>query len=618
MSTKKRVVSTTAPATIIAIWAGAAVFTLAAITWIALIAGSTIEQVNPDLSRDPGEFLIAIKLLGTGRAAWPLTATIILLLLLAGLGTAGWNGWRWWTRAGSKRTRIDPAGKHLGKGDDVSSITLPAVQTKAAELGISTELPPGFTIGVSIYGIPLLGSWEDTRIVFAGPRTGKTTCMAIPAVLDAPGACVTTSNKRDLLDATRDVRAAGGRPVWVFDPQGVANEPATWWWNPLTYILAGRQTRTMDERAAKLAAHFASGSRDPGAKGDAHFDGAGERLLANLLLAAALAGKPITTVYAWVSIETDPAPVNALRDHGFRLRANAVEGLQAKDGKYRGSVYATAIEMAACLAIDRIAEWITPGDTDRPEFVPTDFVTGTGTLYALSREGGGSAGPLTTALTAIVCDAAEEYATRCGGRVPVPFMAVLDEAANVCAWRDLPKLYSHYGSRGIILDTYLQSWSQAVGVWGDAGAKALKSAANIVSYGGGIDETDFLGDLVKLVGTHWTEKRSVSASRQGRTVSTHTEKEDIFEVADLAAWPKGRGLIFSSGNRVTIARLLPWMAGPHAEQVRASINTHDPRATSRLAQLAKDAEEFIAAADDPFPDLPTTDPTERLATRGAA
>ena len=42
---------------------------------------------------------------------------------------------------------------------------------------------------------------------------------------------------------------------------------------------------------------------------------------------------------------------------------------------------------------------------------------------------------------------------------------VLDEAANVCRWRDLPNLYSHYGSRGIILMTILQSWSQGVEVW---------------------------------------------------------------------------------------------------------------------------------------------------------
>ncbi|MFM9653718.1 conjugal transfer protein, partial [Streptomyces galilaeus] len=73
-----------------------------------------------------------------------------------------------------------------------------------------------------------------------------------------------TSNKRDVVDATRDVRAEAG-PVWVFDPQGIALENPTWWWNPLSYV-------TDEVRAAKLADHFASGSRDPGAKTDAYFD----------------------------------------------------------------------------------------------------------------------------------------------------------------------------------------------------------------------------------------------------------------------------------------------------------------------------------------------------------
>ncbi|WP_225224449.1 TraM recognition domain-containing protein [Cellulomonas sp. JH27-2] len=52
-----------------------------------------------------------------------------------------------------------------------------------------------------------------------------------------------------------------------------------------------------------------------------------------------------------------------------------------------------------------------------------------------------------------------------GGRLDVPLLGVLDEAANVCRWSQLPNLYSHFGSRGIVLMTILQSWSQGVQVW---------------------------------------------------------------------------------------------------------------------------------------------------------
>ena len=78
----------------------------------------------------------------------------------------------------------------------------------------------------------------------------------MPAILDAPGAVVSTSNKRDVVDGTRGVREPTA-PVWVFDPQKIAQEEPDWWWNPLSYV-------TDEEKAYKLTQHFAVGSRDPG------------------------------------------------------------------------------------------------------------------------------------------------------------------------------------------------------------------------------------------------------------------------------------------------------------------------------------------------------------------
>ena len=70
--------------------------------------------------------------------------------------------------------------------------------------------------------------------------------------------------------------------------------------------------------------------------------------------------------------------------------------------------------------------------------------------------------------------------------MPSPLVGVLDEAANVCRWKDLPDLYSHFGSRGIVLMTILQSWAQGVECWGERGMEKLWSAANIRVYGGGV------------------------------------------------------------------------------------------------------------------------------------
>ncbi|AMM31634.1 Conjugative transfer gene complex protein [Sinomonas atrocyanea] len=361
-------------------------------------------------------------------------------------------------RRRSKRSRVDAAAQHMATGRDLRALSLAGATATAQRLGVRGS--PGVPVGRTVLGRQMVyGSWEDMHLDVWGPRTGKTTSRAVPAILAAPGAVLVTSNKRDIVDATRDVRAADG-PVWVFDPQSVALEEPSWWWNPLSYV-------TDEVRAARLADNFASGSRGPDAKTDAYFDPAGQDLLAGLLLAAALDHRPITQVHTWLTRPADDTAVDILRAHGFTQTADAVGGVVNAPEKQRGGVYGTALQMASCLTNRQIAHWITPqGKGDgRPQFDPAGFVRSKGTLYSLSKEGKGTAGPLVTALTVAVVGAAEELAVHSsGGRLATPMVGVLDEAANVCRWRELPNLYSHYGSRGLVLMTILQSWSQGVEV----------------------------------------------------------------------------------------------------------------------------------------------------------
>ncbi len=50
------------------------------------------------------------------------------------------------------------------------------------------------------------------------------------------------------------------------------------------------------------------------------------------------------------------------------------------------------------------------GRRRRLQFNPDEFVRGTDTLYSLSKEGAGTAGPLVTALTVATVEAAERLA----------------------------------------------------------------------------------------------------------------------------------------------------------------------------------------------------------------
>lgn len=147
---------------------------------------------------------------------------------------------------------------------------------------------------------------------------------------------------------------------------------------------------------------------------------------------------------------------------------------------------------------------------------------------------------------------------------------VLDEAANICRIPDLPDKYSHYGSKGILLKTFLQSWAQGEAVWGDKGMAKLWGAANVRGVGRGVADGRFLEELSKIVGTHDRRTHTTTSSRHGRTHSTTLRRENILDVADLAAMPQGRALLLVSGARPALVRLVHWSETCDAERVRAS------------------------------------------------
>ncbi|WP_235686935.1 type IV secretory system conjugative DNA transfer family protein [Tomitella gaofuii] len=518
----------------------------------------------------PGNPIAVPIQLVSGDLTWPTAATVIAVLLVAGsLGlfiAAGiWRG-----RRIGRRTRVDARAQHLGRGRQLDSISEAGARTTAKRLGVAED-NPGVAIGRAVDGKKMLyAGWEDLHVDIWGPRTGKTTSRVIPAILDAPGAVVTTSNKRDVVDATRLIREQAGQ-VWVFDPQQVATEPASWWWDPLSYV-------TDDITAAKLAQHFVASTSDAGAKADAYFEPEGKDLITGYILAAALAGDPITQVYTWVTTPDDTRAVVELREGGYQRIADGLQAAMDLTPKQRDGVYGTAKKMISPLRSRAIEQWVTPQE-GRPHFDPAAFLCESGTLYLLSREGEGSASALVTALSVAVIEAAEQLATRSpGGRLAVPLVAALDEAANVVRWTELPSLYSHYGSRGIVILTILQSWSQGKALWGEEGMEKLWSAANIAVYGGGVREAGFLRSLSELVGDHDEITGSIQTGRgAGVSISQQRQQRRTLTVDELQAWPRGRALVLSSGNPPTIVETVPWFTRPDAARVQESIAHYQPR-----------------------------------------
>ncbi|MFF2277923.1 type IV secretory system conjugative DNA transfer family protein [Agromyces sp. NPDC058126] len=521
-----------------------------------------------------------------------LTATPAVRVALAGalvlLGLAGWALARIGSDRHRKSTRVDEKARSLGRLRDIEAMTEKHITADTERLGAGGA-GTGVPLGRHTWtGQPLYGTWEWVQVWFMGPRSGKTSCACIPQILETRGPVLATSNKRDIVDLTRGPRTEAGH-VWVHDVQDIIGEPAIWWWNPLTFV-------TDMERAEQLVGVFRSSTTSADARDDAYFGPAARETLARLFLAAAIAERPVTDVYAWAN---DPGGRNAnlpnpavlLDRHGWADQAQALASTMALTEKQRDGIYGGLRVWIGVLGNPKVLPWITDTGSSRPHFDPYTFVTSTDTLYAISKEGGGSARAITAALTVAVLTAAEETGARMpGGRLETPLLAVLDEVANVCRWNQLPDVYSHYGSRGINLVAFFQSWQQGAEAFGENGMWKLWGAANVRVAGGGLADDKLLPLLSRLLGDHDTVQRNRSSGgRGGGSTSRSLTRQRIFDESELAELPRARAVLSASLQRSTLLTLTHWSEKPYAEKVWQSRAHYEARAIAQGREIEETA-----------------------------
>ena len=508
--------------------------------------------------------------------AWPGTPTLLVvliaLLLACGVITAVAMVWRF---IAARISRPGDPVAALAVNPQIKPLTpVPAADTairlRPSLAGVSPRALPAGATGLLLgdlkkpagRGPALFASWEDTITAFMAPRSGKTTALSIPYVLSAPGAVVATSNKADLWAATAQLRTESGSTVWLFDPQRITGTRQAWWWNPL----AGLATV---EAAHRLASHFVL-TVDDSSRRDL-WGPAAQDLLCALFLAAASSGRSLRECGRWLADAGSPIPAELLDAAGFNALAWSLRGAQNGAPETRDGIYQTARTAAKCLNDEDIMPWVTPPRRMAlPAFDPAVFAASRDTLYLLT-ESRSAASPLIAALTDTVMRAGRHQAERAGGRLDPPVVVVLDEAANICRIADLPELYSHLGSRGMVPVTILQSYQQGVAVWGEPGMAALWGASTKKVIGAGIDDPRHARDLATLVGQHDVPVISVSYGdgRASRQVSLR--RQEILEAADIRALPPGSALLLATGARPALISLRPWYTGPDALRISAAI-----------------------------------------------
>lgn len=538
----------------------------------------------PNRRREPGSFGTAEMIIGSSLvAALALGLAVLLAFLIGGSNGTGFS----WPilaigilvvivlaavliaaiRLSGGGSRYDTKAKFMATPKDMAPLREPALRTEADRFG-TAEVGLGVPLGTMVCDrkTRLLSGYEFVRISIMGPRAGKTSGVVIREIVEHNGPAIATSNKRDVVDATRGPRSEQGT-VYIQDVANIVGEKPSWWWNPLSFV-------TDVERAERMAAILAASNTPAEARADAYFSQAARDYLSSLILAAAVAGLPMSQVLTWSTEPGELEPADLLKKNDFAAAARTLEGIINLTPKQRDGVVGTAAPWISFLRNPRYLAWIerTSDDDRRPEFDPEAFVgSRADTLYLISKEGTGSARAITAALTMATLDAADRLGARSKGmRMPRPLMASLDEAANIVRWPELPDLYSHYGSRGIILSVFLQSWTQGAEAWGENGIKKMWSAANVKLVGKGVSEVPFLREIQDLIGTRDVMSGSVSRGKGGASRSTSLRRDNIFEVSELQAIPDWRALLFSTGAPAAFVQIDPWWTQDYAPKVQAS------------------------------------------------
>jgi type IV secretory pathway TraG/TraD family ATPase VirD4 len=512
---------------------------------------------------------------GRTADAWPQTPTVLVVCLAVLLVTAVAAGVAaGWYLIWRRLPRPDDPVAALRHNPGIVPLTPgPSTQT-AARLRPSLaatspkQISPadtGLVLGELMQpgraGPALYASWEDTVVAFMAPRSGKTTALGVPHVLSAPGPVVATSIKADLWAATAQLRAERSGRVWLFDPQRISCQDQQWWWNPFSEMVTV-------EAAHRMASHFVLTVAD-GRRRDL-WGPAAQELLCALFLAAATSGRSLRDVARWLDDTASPTPAELLGAARFGALASSLRGAQIGAPETRDGIYQTARTAAACLHDEQIMPWVTPPSARLPVFRPGEFAGSRDTLYLLS-ESRSSASPLVAALTDAVMRAGRRRAETMGGRLDPPMVLILDEAANICRIADLPDLYSHLGSRGMVPVTILQSYQQGVTVWGEPGMAALWGAAVRKVIGAGIDDPRLARDLATLIGRHDVPVRSASYGDGRASEQVSLRRQDIMEPADIRALAPGTALLLATGARPALIKLRPWYSGPDAPRIADAI-----------------------------------------------
>ena len=405
------------------------------------------------------------------------------------------------------------------------------------------------TIGRS--GRRLLAAEARASLIVLGPsQSGKTSGLAVPAILEWDGPVVATSVKSDLVRDTIGARRQSG-PTWVYDPTGSTGLGSDTW-SPL--VECGTW------QGARRTAAWLCGSARPrgGASGDEDFwYAAAGKLMAPYLLAAAVAERDMGQVVRWIDAQEDSAVAHILESAGAIDALSAAGASWQRDERTRSSIFTTAemvLEAYADPAILRSARG--------SDIAPDGLLDGSGSSLYVCAPGHEQdrLRPVFTTLLQTILTAAFERSNARGGPLDPPLLIVLDEAANIAPLPNLDQLAATVAGHGIQLVTVWQDLAQVQARYGERAPTVVNNhRAKLVLSG--ISDPATLEYASRLIGDGDVGDHSVTIDPRGARSTTRSRRERrLAPDAALRRIRPGEGVLVYGHLPPARIRLRPWFA----------------------------------------------------------
>lgn len=424
-------------------------------------------------------------------------------------------------------------------------------------------------------GRRVLAAEPAQSVAVIGPtQSGKTTALAVPAILAWDGPVIAASVKTDLVRDTLDWRARCGT-VWCFDPAGSTGLPRDTW-SPVS------ASRTWS-RARRVAADLTEVARSDGTTADGEFWYAtAAKLLAPLLFAAASAGRTMRDVVRWVDTQETEEVSDLLHAAGVPEALQAARATWLRDERQRSAVYTTAETVLEPFAEPEMAHepadaqdtppygirapghvpW-SPAAVGGGEIDPEAILQGKHTLYVCApAHDQQRLRAVFAALVGQVVHAAFAASARAGRPLDPPLLVVLDEAANIAPLKELDGLAATCAGHGVQLVTVWQDLAQVRARYGERSATVVNNHRAKL-FLPGIADPATLDFASHLAGDQVLATPSVTHGARGeRTVTTSPQVRRLLPPDTLRRLPRGCAVLLYGALPPARVRLRPWYCDP--------------------------------------------------------